>query len=180
MLRKSLSLLILAAAFSTAAYGQSARKVLDTTAARLTKQGGVMAKFKATQFDGTTPQSYNNGSAGGAGGSILLETKTLSIAATARITAKGGDSGSYTLNPDKYTSGGGGGRIAIWSGKAIWERSWGRSRYTVSDELPAEWADVFDVSGGAARLSTAAFAGEDGTLRFISTRGVGGLFIGLY
>lgn len=134
----------------------------------------------AVVADGTTPQSYNNGSTAGSGGSILLETKTLSIAATARITAKGGDSGSYTLNPDKYTSGGGGGRIAIWSGKAIWEPSWGRSRYTVSDEVPAEWADVFDVSGGAARLSTAAFAGEDGTLRFISTRGVGGLFIGLY
>ena len=92
----------------------------------------------AVVADGTTPQSYNNGSTAGSGGSILLETKTLSIAATARITAKGGDSGSYTLNPDKYTSGGGGGRIAIWSGKAIWEPSWGRSRYTVSDEVPAE------------------------------------------
>ena len=62
MLRKSLSLLILAAALSTASYAQSARKVLDTTAARLTKQGGVMAKFKATQFDGTTPQSESSGS----------------------------------------------------------------------------------------------------------------------
>ena len=41
---------------------QSARKVLDTTAARLTKQGGVMAKFKATQFDGTTPQGESTGS----------------------------------------------------------------------------------------------------------------------
>jgi len=134
----------------------------------------------AVVADGSSPQGYANGSSGGAGGSILLETKTLSIASTARITAKGGDSGTTAQNANKYTSGGGGGRIAVWSGKAIYEPSWRKSRYTVSEEVPVEWSGVFDVSGGAARLSTAAFAGEDGTLRFISTRGVGGLFIGLY
>ncbi len=43
------------------AFGQSARKVLDATAARMTQSGDVKASFKATQFSGTTPQGSTTG-----------------------------------------------------------------------------------------------------------------------
>ena len=131
----------------------------------------------ALMADGTAPNTYNNGSTGGAGGSILLETKAISIAPTARITAKGGDSSTSNLNEGKYTAGGGGGRIAVWSGEAVYEPTWRRSRYEVLEETPAEWADVFDVSGGAALRDTAAYAGEDGTLRIVRTFGTKGIVI---
>ena len=47
------------------ASAQNARKVLDATAARMTQRGDVKAQFKATQFNGTTPQ-------GEAAGTLLL------------------------------------------------------------------------------------------------------------
>ena len=71
----------------------------------------------------------------------------------------------------------GGGRIAVWSGEAVYEPTWRRSRYEVLEETPAEWADVFDVSGGAALRDTAAYAGEDGTLRIVRTFGTKGIVI---
>ena len=40
---------------------QSARSVLDATAARMTQSGGIRAQFKATQFRGTTPESESSG-----------------------------------------------------------------------------------------------------------------------
>ena len=43
------------------ARGQSARSVLDATAARMTQSGAVRAQFKATQFRGTTPESEARG-----------------------------------------------------------------------------------------------------------------------
>lgn len=46
---------------SSSANAQSARKVLDATAARMTQSGGVKAQFKATQFSGTTPQGEATG-----------------------------------------------------------------------------------------------------------------------
>lgn len=52
---------ILLSALTLNVSAQSARKVLDNTAARLTKTGGVKAEFKATQFSGTTPQSETKG-----------------------------------------------------------------------------------------------------------------------
>lgn len=45
----------------TTATAQSARTVLDKTAARMTKSGDVKAQFKATQFNGTTPQGDTAG-----------------------------------------------------------------------------------------------------------------------
>ena len=40
---------------------QSARTILDRTAARMTKSGDVKAQFKATQFSGSTPQGESKG-----------------------------------------------------------------------------------------------------------------------
>lgn len=40
---------------------QSARKVLDATAARMTQSGCVKASFRATQFAGTTPENETTG-----------------------------------------------------------------------------------------------------------------------
>ena len=51
----------LCAAAVTTATAQSARTVLDRTAARMTKSGDVKAQFKATQFSGSTPQGESKG-----------------------------------------------------------------------------------------------------------------------
>ena len=53
--------MILLAAFALHTSAQSPRKVLDATAARLTKSGDVKAQFKATQFNGTTPEGEAQG-----------------------------------------------------------------------------------------------------------------------
>ena len=149
--------------------GGAALHVVATNSIRIA--GAVVA-------DGTTPRGYNNGSTAGSGGSVLLETRRFEMdPETASITARGGDSGATTLNSGKYTAGGGGGRIAIWSGRFLWEPEWKPSRYVATDEIPAEWAGVFDVSGGAARLATSAYAGEDGTVRLVATRGVTGTIL---
>ena len=44
-----------------AATAQTAREVLDATAAQLSGNGGVRVQFKATQFSGTTPQEDATG-----------------------------------------------------------------------------------------------------------------------
>ena len=46
---------------SLQAAAQSARSVLDATAARMTQSGCIRAQFKATQFRGTTPESETSG-----------------------------------------------------------------------------------------------------------------------
>lgn len=50
---------LLAASIGVSA--QSARQVLDATAARMTQTGGIRAQFKATQFNGTTPREEATG-----------------------------------------------------------------------------------------------------------------------
>jgi len=79
MIRKLFPLLILAAVLSTASYGQSARKVLDATAARMTKTGGVKAEFKVTQFNGATPQSETTGIMLINGKSFYMSTNEVNI-----------------------------------------------------------------------------------------------------
>ena len=46
---------------SAAVAAQSAQKILEATAQRMTQSGDVRAQFKATQFSGTTPQSEATG-----------------------------------------------------------------------------------------------------------------------
>lgn len=60
-MRKEIILFIIAALCSFGAAAQSAKDVLDATAARMTASGGVRAQFKATQFQGTTPESETTG-----------------------------------------------------------------------------------------------------------------------
>ena len=52
--------LLTAVSFSLT-FAQSAREVLDKTAAVLTQSGGVKAKFKVTQFNGTTENGSTTG-----------------------------------------------------------------------------------------------------------------------
>lgn len=60
-MRHLLLTLCLCVAAATTATAQSARSVLDKTAARMTASGDVKAQFKATTFSGTTPQSEAKG-----------------------------------------------------------------------------------------------------------------------
>lgn len=56
--------LIITLCFATCvmgAWAQSAKDILDATAAHMTARGGVRAQFKATQFQGTTPESETTG-----------------------------------------------------------------------------------------------------------------------
>ncbi len=68
---------ILLSALTLNVSAQSARKVLDNTAARMTKSGGVKAQFKATQFSGTTPQSETTGTMLMNGSSFQMVTDEL-------------------------------------------------------------------------------------------------------
>lgn len=56
-MKKRLFLLLLLCPCLLTLHAQSARSVLDATAARMTQSGCVRAQFKVTQFKGTTPES---------------------------------------------------------------------------------------------------------------------------
>ncbi len=77
-MRKIILLLCLCAVVATAA-AESARSVLDKTAARMTKSGDVRAQFKATTFSGTTPQSE-------AAGTLVLSGKKFHMTSEELIT----------------------------------------------------------------------------------------------
>lgn len=128
---------------------------------------------------GTPPSNYNNGSTGGSGGTVLIDTLCFSMAETGVITANGGDSGAVTMNTGKYTAGGGGGRVAIWSGVALWDSSQRRSRWTISEEQPAAYLGTISVAGGVSRTPTTenGFAGAAGTVRFVSVNEKRGLTV---
>ncbi len=76
-MRKLLITLFALSLLSLNGMAQSARKVLDTTASRLTKQGGVMAQFKATQYDGSAPKSETTGDIQMNGRSFVISTNEL-------------------------------------------------------------------------------------------------------
>lgn len=56
---------------------QSAREVLDATAARMTQKGGVKAQFKATQFRGTEAESETTGTILVSGNKFQMDTPNL-------------------------------------------------------------------------------------------------------
>ena len=60
-MKKYLLTALLAAFSFTQTYAQSAREVLDKTAAVLTQSGGIKAKFKVTQFNGTSENGTTTG-----------------------------------------------------------------------------------------------------------------------
>jgi hypothetical protein len=118
--------------------------------------------------DGTNPINYNQGASGGSGGSILLETLSFSLADTAFLSAKGGDS-SAVAQTKNATSAGGGGRIAVWtSTKFFYTDDVAKDRIVASSDIPEAWANMFDVSGGEALVSENAYAGRDGTVMFVN------------
>ena len=59
--KRILMFCLLMAFCSFSAIAQTAREVLDATAAQFNSRGGVRTKFKATQFSGTTPQDEASG-----------------------------------------------------------------------------------------------------------------------
>ena len=63
---------------SLSAASQNARKVLDATAACMTKSGDVKVKFKATQFSGTTPQGEAAGTLLISGNKLQMTTEEIS------------------------------------------------------------------------------------------------------
>lgn len=57
-----IALLALFLPYATIASAQSAKSILDTTASKLKKSGGIEASFVATAFKGTTPSGTTDGS----------------------------------------------------------------------------------------------------------------------
>ena len=131
--------------------------------------------------DGTTPQSYKNGSTGGSGGTVLVDTLSFTLTETGVITAKGGDSGYATMNSGKYTSAGGGGRVSIWTGAALWSPGLRASRWTATATKPDAYLGTISVDGGLSRAvnAEAGFAGEVGTVRFVTVSKKPGLLLGV-
>jgi hypothetical protein len=120
--------------------------------------------------DGTTPQNYNKGSTGGAGGTVRFDTLSFTLAETGVITAKGGGSARMTMNSGSYTAAGGGGRVAIWTGATLWEPGLRSGQWTVTDTLPDSCLGNISVDGGLSLAvnAEAGFAGEAGTIRFVT------------
>ena len=79
MTRRLILSLTFLCALTMTAMAQNARKILDATAARMTKSGDVSARFKATQYNGTTPQ-------GNASGSMLISGRKFKMTTDELIT----------------------------------------------------------------------------------------------
>ena len=89
----------------------------------------------------------------GSGGSILISGATVVGTSTARISARGGDAPMYQSS--SVSSGcGGGGRVAIWTGRDVELKSDKPRIFHSQDPLSErfegtlDWAGVIDVSGG--------------------------------
>lgn len=78
-MRKYLLSFLIAALAPLMLSAQSARSILDATAARLSAPGGIKAKFKATQFNGSTAE-------GEASGTLLLRGRAYHVATDEMLT----------------------------------------------------------------------------------------------
>ena len=67
-------MMICLAATTLGVQAQNAKEILDATAARMTASGGVRTQFKATQFQGTTPESETTGTLLISGQQFQMET----------------------------------------------------------------------------------------------------------
>ena len=112
-----------------------------------------------------TPSDY---AGGGAGGSVYLCAPSVYGAATGLISAKGGNPhASTTLY--KYNAGGGGGRIAIWTGEK-YVKGGGLARRKSQTPVADEDGNVFlgtcSVDGGVSSYDdeTNVYSGADGTV----------------
>ncbi|MGI5868832.1 MAG: LamG-like jellyroll fold domain-containing protein [Kiritimatiellia bacterium] len=112
-------------------------------------------------------------SGSGAGGTIFLEAKTVTLASTASLVANGAEAPKCPLT----FSGGGGGCIAIWSGLDLWNPDMPQGFWSERslDELPSSFqidpAATFSVAGGPVSSASSSAAGEDGTIRFVHVHG---------
>lgn len=113
--------------------------------------------------------SYNDSrNTGGSGGSVLIEAATFAAGPNARISAAGSAAKGGA---------GGGGRIAVWTGFP-WSPSVKAKRITATEEVPAEWADVFSVAAGFDPAMTAAQTpATEGTIRFVTVAKPSGLML---
>ena len=127
----------------------------------------VNGKVSANSF--STNKLSNYGRVGcGAGGTVLLESKTFAMGSGALISADGSGATQATF----YSAGvSGGGRIAIWTGEPYAEGATKASALTVSETQPAEWLGTFSAAGGY-------FSDSDGYGRkFVAAGGVIGVVI---
>ena len=116
-----------------------------------------------------TPSDY---AGGGAGGSVYLCAPSVYGAATGLISAKGGNPhASTTLY--KYNAGGGGGRIAIWTGEK-YVKGAGLARRKSLTPVADEDGNVFlgtcSVDGGVSSYDdeTNVYSGAEGTVRYVN------------
>ena len=119
--------------------------------------------------DGETNMSVYHG--GGAGGTILFDCKTFSGSETGLLTARGGGTG-YASNKD--CGGGGGGRIAVWTGKPWVPKA--KPRHCVVTDSIESFRGCVLVSGGANDLDPKR-NGEDGVANFVEFNGLPGLLL---
>lgn len=117
----------------------------------LTVNGSVSAS--AFNPVATTTTAADNASSGngrfaaGSGGTVLLESKTFAMGASATVSAQGSD---IKDGSEYFKNGGvsGGGRIAVWTGAPYVEGETKASAITVSEAQPAEWLGTFSAAGG--------------------------------
>ena len=148
--------------------------------------GGVICVEAANhiQVDGEINADGDNGytingsggepTAGGAGGSIYLSSKTFAGSASGVLSAKGGDIGNDDTVADRFGAGGGG-RIAVWTGEEYPGKmnSSRVKKFTSASECPhCDFAGTATVAGGVNAYATletecATLNGGDGTVRFV-------------
>ena len=131
-----------------------------------------MVHGKVTANGGGLKQ-YTGGA--GAGGTILLEGKTFS--GTGSLAANG-EIGSRTSNGTKISGCGGGGRIAVWTGKS-WIEGKSRMKHCTVSETPVTgmtFSGTATAAGGIHPYSDK-YNGKDGTVRYVWYDGAPGLLL---
>ena len=117
---------------------------------------------------------YGVETAGGAGGSIFISSKTFAGAATGVLSAKGGDIGNMDAVAEREGAGGGG-RIAVWTGREYpgQMNSVRVKKFASAGECPnCDFLGTATAAGGTNRYATiesdcATLNGGDGTVRFV-------------
>lgn len=141
---------------------------------------GVICADGASYIASTTKNAGSGTGGAGAGGSILIECQQFS--GDGVLSACGGMNPSSTVDTNsKLYGGGGGGRIAVWTGKPY--ESGQRTRRCTISETPSALRDkgiLFTgtatvAGGGSNRPNFPVLTGDDGTVRFVYNPGKPGL-----
>jgi hypothetical protein len=107
---------------------------------------------------------------GGSGGAIHLHCRDFSGGLSGILSAKGGDTYDTT-----YNGGGGGGRIAIWSGQPYFPAI-SKSRLVISEVAPDSFSGTVSVKEGLSYPSETHYS-EPGTIRFIHVKHPAGTMV---